>query len=77
MTFLGAGCTPRRAFRLVVLDCVEEKIDQNLLDPRPVRFDEVGHVESGKRQDDAALLCLRLDHGSALEDDLDQRDRLP
>ena len=66
-----------RAARLVVLDRVEQQVDQDLLDPGPVGFDEAGDLEARKGHADAALLRLRLDHGPALEHDLDQRDRLP
>ena len=65
-----------RASRLVVLDCVEQQVDQDLLDPGPVGLDEVGDLEARKRHADAALLRLRLDHGPALEHDLGQRHRL-
>ena len=50
---------------LVVLDCIGQEVDQDLLDPRPVGMDEVRDCELGKGHADPALLRLRLDHRPA------------
>ena len=44
-----------------------------MLDPGPIGFEVVAVLNRGKVSD-AALLRLRLDHGPALEHDLDQRE---
>ncbi len=60
----------------VVLDGVGQKVDENLLQPRPVGVDEVRDLELGKGHADTALLRLRLYHRLAFAHDLGQRYRL-
>ena len=64
-----------RSVRLVVLDRVGKKVDENLLQPGPVGIHKARDVELGKGHLDAALLPLRLDHGLAFEHDFGQRRR--
>ena len=62
---LGAG-HHHRATGPVVFDGVGQQVDQHLFEPYPVgQHQEVG-VQRFVAQGDAALMCLRLDHGAAI-----------
>src|ERR1039458_7372879 len=64
-----------RSVRLVVLDRVGKKVDENLFQPGPIGIHKAGKIELGEGHFDAALLPLRLDHGLAFEHYFGQRRR--
>src|ERR1017187_1893622 len=64
-----------RSVRLVVLDRVGKKVDENLLQAGPIGTNKAREVELGKGHLDAALLSLRLDHGLAFDHHFGQRRR--
>ena len=65
-----------RSVRLVVLDRVGKKVDENLLQPGPIGIHKARDIELRKGHFDAALLALRLDHGLAFHHHFAQRRRL-
>ena len=62
-----------RSAHAVVFDRVGKQVDENLLYPSAIGIGKVRAIEHRKAHADAAFLCLRFDHGLAIEQHFGQR----